>query len=566
MRKTKRIASMLLVIAMMMAMAISASALEEVTTTGSILIKDNDSVLASQKTFAAYKILDLKAYADENGSIQTYEYTVPAELADFYADRYGLDKTAYDFSAKVAANVREEEDIYAFIKVVVAAATAAPYTGTPVENGYKFTGLPLGYYVIKDTTAQGDFIKPVSALILDTGTPNVEIEVKSEKPPIDKVIDDDNDLTTTDDRVDANDAAIGDTITYVLSSNVPDMVGYSKYFFIMKDQMSKGLTYTGNMTVTIGDKVLAADTDYTLTKVENEDGTTDLKIVFNNFIQYNTAEYIGKPVEVSYTARLNEDCEVNTVPNTNDVYLEYSNNPNVEYGGENEPNEDEIVANPLGQTPVVRVETFTTTLEITKIDPLGIRLEGAEFTLSGEAMNIVRLETDSFELDANGAYWKLKDGSYTTTDPESTVGGAPVDQSTYASLTDKYAKTTAVSYVETPENVVVNGVVGKDGVLRFEGLPSGSYTIKEIKAPDGYNMLTEELNVTIAWDAETHAFSYTNAADVDGVARITVINQAGSELPSTGGIGTTLFYVIGGIMVVAAIVFLVARKRMSTAE
>ena len=566
MRNAKRIASLLLAVAMILAMAVSASALEEVTTTGSILVKDNDSVLASQKTFAAYKILDLKAYADEDGVIQTYEYTVPAELADFYAARYSLDKTASDFSAKVAANVREEEDIYAFIKAVVAAATSAPYTGTPVENGYKFSGLPLGYYVIKDTTAQGDFIKPVSALILDTGTPDVEIEVKSEKPPIDKVIDDDNDLTTTDDRVDANDAAIGDTVTYVLSSNVPDMVGYSKYFFIMKDQMSKGLTYTDNMTVTVGDKVLAADTDYTVTKVENEDGTTDLKIVFHNFIQYNTAEYIGAPVEVTYTARLNEDCEINTIPNTNEVYLEYSNNPNVEYGGENEPNEDEIVANPLGQTPVVRVETFTTALEIIKIDPLGIRLEGAEFTLSGAAMNIVRVETDSFALDASGDYWKLTDGSFTTTDPESTIDGAPVDKSTYASLTDKYAKTTEVSYEETPEEIAVTGVVGKDGVLRFEGLPSGSYTIKEIKAPDGYNMLTEELDVTIAWDAETHAFTYTNAADADGIARVTVINQTGSELPSTGGIGTTLFYVFGGILVLAAIVVLVTRKRMSAAE
>lgn len=564
MKIAKRIASLLLALAMVFTLAISVSALTEVPAdTGSILVKDNNSVLASQKTFDAYKVLDLKAYADDSGEIVTYEYTVPASLADFYATRYNLDKTASDFDMKVRAGIDAEDDLYAFARDVVAACTAAAYTGNPVENGYLFNGLPLGYYAIVDSTAQGEYVKPVSAIILDTATPNVEIEVKAEKPPIDKNIDDDNDLNTTDDRVDANEAAIGDTITYVIESKVPDMTGYNKYFFIMKDTMSKGLDYTNNMTVKVGDKTLTED-EYELTVVENEDGTTSMKIVFKNFLQYNTEEFIGKAIEVSYTARLNEDAEINRTPNTNEVYLEYSNDPDVEYNGENEPNEEDKELPPLGETPVVTVETFTTTLEIVKTDAIGNRLQGAEFSITGETINIVRIEKEEYVLNANGTHWKLKDGSFTTTDPNNTIDGAPVDKTTYESLTDKYEKVTNVTFEEkTGETITVTASVGEDGTLRFEGLPAGKYTITETKAPEGYNILTESLEVTINWDKASHEFTYEGAVDNNGVARITIVNQAGDELPSTGGIGTTLFYVFGGTLVLAAVVLLVTKKRMA---
>lgn len=565
MKNAKRIASLVLALVMVFALAISVSA-AEVTEDGSILIKDNDTVKASQKTFDAYKVLDLKAYTDANGEITTYEYTVPNSLADFYADRYNLDKTASDFDAKVRACIDGEDDLYDFARAVVAASTSAAYTGNPVENGYLFNGLPLGYYAIVDSTAQGDYIKPVSAIMLDTATPNVEIEVKAEKPPIDKEIDEDNNVNTTDDRVESNQAAIGDTVTYVITSQVPDMTGYTKYFFIMKDNLSKGLDYTNSMTVKVGDKVLT-ENEYDLTVVENEDGTTSLKIVFKNFLQYNTEEYIGKPVEVVYTARLNEDAEINRTPNTNDVYLEYSNDPDVIYNGDNEPNDEDEDLPPLGETPKETVYTYTTSIEIVKTDAIGNRLQGAEFTLTGETMNIVRVEKEEFTLDPNGTHWKLKDNSYTTTDPNSTIDGTPVDKTAYASLTDKYIKNTTTTYeTRDGETLTITSSVGEDGVVRFEGLPAGTYTITETKAPEGYNILTETLDVTITWDRETADFTYEGAVDNNGVARITIVNQAGDELPETGGIGTTIFYIIGGILLVAALVVLVTRKRVGAAN
>lgn len=566
MKAMKRIAGILLAVAMIIVMALPAFALTEVTPdTGSILIKNNDTVDASKKTFAAHKILDVKAYQNDEGEIVTYEYSVPASLADFYARRYNLDKTAGDFAMKVVAKIREEADIYQFASDVIKAVSAAPFTGNPVTGeGYKFAGLPLGYYVISDTTAQGDYVKPVSALMLDTITPNVEIEIKAEKPPVDKVIDLDGNVNTTNDRTDTNQAAIGDTVTFVIDSKVPDMTGYKKFFFIVQDTMSKGLTYTNNMVITVGDKYLAENTDFTVETVEKEDGTTEMKIVFKNFLQYNTAEYVGKPISITYTALLNNDAEVNKTPNTNTVKLEYSNDPNVEYDGEDEPTDEEKDEKPLGVTPEEKTETYTAILEIIKTDPIGNRLQGAEFTLSGTAMNIVRVERDVFQQNADGEYWKLTDGTYTTTDPNSTINGAPVDKTKYESETVKYTKTTEVDFVETPATEkTVTGTVSSDGTLRFEGLGAGTFTIKEIKAPEGYNILTEELTVKINWDENEKIYTFEGASDANGVAQVTIINQAGTELPSTGGTGTTIFYIVGSVLVLAAVVLLVSKKRMS---
>ncbi len=578
MKNAKRIAGIVLALALMLVMVLPAFAATELNLKGSITIQDNETVKASEKNFSAYKVLDLKVYGDpETNEIETYNYSVPADLADFYAEYFKLDKTAADFEIKVVAAINkmnEDGKLYDFAKAALEAAVAAdnaPFNGKVIEGGFQFTGLPLGYYVIDDTTNKSEAsYKPVSALILDTATPDVKLEVKAEKPPVDKKIDNDNNIDTTDDRVDANEAAIGDTITYVIDSKVPDMTGYDKYFFIFEDTMSKGLDYTNNMQVKVGDKVLTEGADFTVTKTDNEDGTTGLKVVLKNFIQYNTPEFVDAKIELSYTARLNEDAEVNKIPNTNEVYLKYSNDPDVNYKGVDEPNEEDEDKDPLGETPKEKVETYTTILEIVKTDPNGNRLQGAEFTMTGSTMNVVRVEVESFETAGNGEYWKLKNGSYTTTAPGSTIDNIVVSEDQYESTTQKYTKKTTVEYkTKEGEELTITGTVGEDGVLRFEGIPSGTYVIKEIKAPEGYNILTETIEVVIKAAYEevdgegVINYTYEGAADNNGVARVTVVNQMGSELPSTGGTGTTIFYIVGAVLALAAVVLLVSRKRMS---
>ncbi|MBR6826286.1 MAG: isopeptide-forming domain-containing fimbrial protein, partial [Oscillospiraceae bacterium] len=422
MKNVKRIAGILLALAMICIMVLPSFAAELTGMTGSISIMDNETVKASNKLFAAYKILNLTVYGDETtGEVETFKYAVPREdknLVDFYEEYFNLNSEDPNFDNQVVAAINKMNDegrLYEFAEEILKHCTdmvSRTSKKNAAGNGAIFENLALGYYVIEDITVPNETgsHRPVSAVTLDTSLPNVEIEVKAETPVVDKKIDNDNDLNTTDDRVDANEAAIGDTITYVITSEVPEMTGYDKYFFIMKDTMSKGLTYTNNMKVTLAGKELVEGTDYILTRVDNADETTDLKIVFTNFIQYNTPEYVHQPIEVTYTALLNEKCEVNTIPNTNKVHLEYSHNPNVDYEGENEPTEEDLEKEPIGKTPEQKVETYTTTLEIVKTDPNGKRLQGAEFTLTGTTMNTVRIETESFDLDPNGEYWKLKDG------------------------------------------------------------------------------------------------------------------------------------------------------------
>ncbi len=530
MKAMRSLVCITLAVAMILVMALAASALTEVPFhAGSILIKNNDSVEASGMTFAAYKILDLKAYQDDEGNIVAYHYSVPTYLTDFYAERYNLDKTASDFSAKALACISDEDDMYQFAADVLAVAerVVPPFSGAANADGYQFSNLPLGYYVISDTTF-GDRAKPVASLMLTTAVPNQEIELSAEIPPIDKCVDLDGNLNTTNDRTRTKETVMGDTITFVINTRVPHMNGYRKYFFIIHDKMSKGLTYTNNLTVTIENKALTEGTDYEVDVVENEDGTTDMEIVFKNFIQYNIPAYIYQPITISYTAVLNTEAELYKIPNTSDAYLLYSDDPTAEYNGEDKPNDEDWELLPLGETPAARTEIYTTALEILCTDPSGNRLEGAEFTLESEDMNIVRVEQDNYFEDAAGEYWKLVDGSYTSISPDSIIDGAPVDKNRYDSLITKYRKTTTTECFTAEGNKAIGGISGEDGSLRFEGLGAGVFHINEIKHPEGYNILTESISIFVNWNEDTGKFEYEGAVDQDGMARICFVHPVGS--------------------------------------
>lgn len=247
--------------------------------------------------------------------------------------------------------------------------------------------------------------------------------------------------------------------------------------------------------------------------------------------------------------------------NPNTVNLTYSNDPNQEEGGTpgDEPSKD----SPVGVTPDHETRTYVTGIELIKVDPEGQRLTGAEFKLEGEKLNKVGVKTESFEADPEGTYWKLTDGSYTTDDPTS----EGMDTSKYEDTTTKYTRTVNEKFVETSESVTATGTVGEDGVLRFEGLSAGNYTITELTAPDGYNKLSGPIEVTITWTAPVApstdcTWTTKSGSIVDGIVQIEIENNAGTELPSTGGMGTTVFYLLGGVLVLFAVVLLVVKRRM----
>lgn len=556
MKKMRKLASLILVMAMVFAMTMTAFAADN----GKITINRTENVSVAGKTFNAYKILNLEMVGE--GANAGYVYTVPAELADFYVTYFAtlnitLDKESGNFDYQVAEAIKglggnNSTALFAFAKSALAAAKDAevePETATAGENAtsVEISGLPLGYYVIEDNGTA----TPISALMLDTTNPNISINIKADKPSIDKKIDGANDTDdSTSGMVEFNNAAIGDKVPYVLTSKVPDMTGYTKYFYVVNDTLSAGLKFNNDVVIKIGEETLEKDTDYTVSFVEN--GTTSVKIVFKNFIECEE----GADIVIKYSATVDTDAVIGTAGNPNKVQLTYSNNPNEDYGGIDEPTSND----PVGVTPEEITRTYVTNLIIDKVNDKDIKLAGAEFTLTGKKLNTVLVETDVFTEDANGAFWKLKDGSYTTVDPN----GENMDQTNYADLTKKYSVRTIQQVITKTENVTYQGTTGADGKLRFEGLSAGTYEITEIKAPAGYNLLQDPIEVTIGWEApnagETECkWSYAGAT-YDNV--VEVLNQAGAELPSTGGIGTTVFYVVGIIMMMGAAVVLVNRKRM----
>ena len=572
MKRGKKFVSLLLALTMVFAMAMTVHA-EGETETGSITIQDSDNVKVAGKTFDAYKILDVVSYtAGTDGKAGTVVYTVPAELKDFYKTRYSLNGTEGDFDYQVVQKIKAETDLFAFAADALAAAKTAkitPVSATAAADKTSVTieNLPLGYYVVEDTATT----TPVSALILDTTNPNVTLKIKADKPSIDKKIDgaNDTDEATAGDVV-YNNAAIGDKIPYKVTSKVPDMTGYTKYYFVVNDTLSAGLTFNNDVAITVGSKTLVQDTDYTVTATKNDEyGTTSVEIVFKDFIQYKAEAYKNADILITYSATLNENAVIGTAGNPNEVILTYSNNPNVEDAGTpgnpDKPTQD----SPTGDTPEEVTRTYVTGLELIKVDGEGNRLTGAEFKLEGTKLNTVLVRKDVYTEADDGEYWKLKDGSYTTTAPVTATDETDTSKY-YESTTTKYSKTVETTEIVKAENVIYTGTVGEDGVLRFDGLSAGTYTITEIKAPNGYNLLEDPITVTIAFTAPeapatdcTWTYKGTNVVNEVGTNHITVINQAGAELPSTGGAGTTIFYVLGGILVLAAAVLLVVRRRMS---
>lgn len=514
-------------------------------------------------------------------------------------------KTAAEVAEKLAGTGNDSDLVELFSRVVAGHlstdfVTSTEQAGGPnTEGKYTYT-IPVtgdGYYFIKDkdgsVTAEGEsYTKYMLQVIGD-----VEVNAKADTPSLDKEIVEDEpmcgntqpDHEHTQDcyETDRNNAAVGDVVNYKVTSNVPVMDGYENYFFVVTDTMSKGLTFNNDVAIVITGPTITAKTltaeDFTVTTSAGVNGSTEFKIVFKNFIQYKALA--GADIEIRYSATLNEDADMGTTGNKNTAKLTYSNNPQVSTDGD-EPSPD----SPVGETPEEETYTYTTEIELTKVDGEGNRLEGAEFEISGTKMNTVVVRKEVFS-PANPQdverYYELIDGSYTTTMPtvETAASYAGITGATTEEDVNKvqvYRKdiqTEVVTSIATdadgnPIPVTARAVVSENGVLRFEGLAAGEYTITEITAPNGFNLLDKPLKINITWQEDPNDLTkciWDKTVDSDsgfqvgddGIFRINVVNQSGTTLPSTGGMGTTIFYVVGTILVLGAAIVLIAKKRTS---
>jgi fimbrial isopeptide formation D2 family protein/LPXTG-motif cell wall-anchored protein len=596
----------------------------------------------------------------------TYDYTgdlITALKQDKLADgtdnpfataakALGNDVTVDDVASllKGATNNSEEADAFAAIvsnvlsdKTVDTAKNPEASTvtlGTRTSYHYKFSNIHSGYYLINDvTTAANVAGSAYSKFILKVAGPT-ETETKiSSVPTLDKQIKKAD--GTFDDDI---NVALGDDVEFQLSSAVPDMSGYTKYFFIVKDEMCEGLTFKEIKSVTIGDTVIPEKSEATDEKyytyeeepITDDDGNvtgTSLKIVFHNFIQYKDLQ--DEDIKINYLATLNQFANFGEEGNLNRAQLNYTNNPNFNYNGEDEPapgdpDDPDNPDNPkndmahTGTTSWVNAYVFSTGLNVIKVDGDGNRLAGAKFKIVGDTLNSVYTKSVSYtavgvygevaESEDAKYYYKLTDGAMDENAPESDDDDNYMQE--YVMYTDNTGDSTAVTgkfyhnldtgvyeeerdeesdyekailvyvqedevedVIEKSDNVVYEAEVGSNGLLVLQGLSAGTYQLYETEAPKGYNKLTEPITVVISytapaqgspskctWKFKTTDPNNNNAVSekngVNGIGEVSVQNLLGTTLPSTGGIGTRIFYTAGSILLLGAVILLVSKRRM----
>ena len=378
---------------------------------------------------------------------------------------------------------------------------------------------------------------------------------------------------------------------------------YDTYFYRFNDTMSKGLTFNNDVKVTIKNAG-KPDVDVTqyfwigATEYDAVNGT-EITIAIQDLLALRHLKDVnGDPVVidshtqvvVDYTATLNENAVIGVEGNPNILDLDFSNNPNVDGDPSITPPppgpEKPVPQYPIGETPDHKTITYTTELKITKVNGKNDILPGAEFTLTGNGVNIVLISGDFFrpavltgeadKIDAEpqgGWYYLLLDGTYTQVEPkDDDPATEDVNEGNKEAYHQDFVKFVREDFavVDSKKNTITNVKAFVDeetGVLKFTGLGAGTYTLTETVTPKGFNTC-DPIVFEILFNSETKTFSSSNnEIDLDivnGVFTTTVINEAGSKLPTTGGMGTTLFYVFGGIMVLAAVVLLVTKKRMAS--
>ena len=426
-----------------------------------------------------------------------------------------------------------------------------------------FADLAPGYYLVKDSDKSlsekenESYTKYLVKLVDST-----DISVKSQTMGLQKVIVEGN---TT---VKANNAAMGETVSYKLTSHTSTMDGYEEYTYIIHDELDGGLTFNGldNMTVTVGGEDYKANCAVTYsTDGKNYSADTTAKTGEKLYIKIELKDLVkngktDKDVEVTYTATVNEKASIGNTPNTNTAYLEYSNNPNQSQDGY--PS--------TAKTPEKHVYTYVAGFEISKVSPADKLLPGAQFMIEGEDVTIAKLNVIgySFKKDAEGSYYHVNN-SYTT-----------ATQTDYADA--MYTAEYGTIEKDGPQVVGMTSDQedATEGTLRFDGLKAGTYTITEVLAPTGYKKLDKPIAVKIEWVApnlengETECrWTYTVSSEEADVVVATnandhykIVNQHGLTLPFTGGEGANLLAGLGLALMAAAVAAILYIKRRQNRE
>ena len=523
MKQTRKLLSLLLALAMVCALAATAFA-ATVTIPSDGILKDH--------TFTAYQIFSGR---EEEGILSDVQWGSGINSDDFLAalkadTTYGSLFTACTDAAAVAKVLGDNNTnislANAFAKLAYANKTG---TGTALTSGENT--LADGYYLIVDTTANVGEGGAYNASLLQV-VGNINITVKTDAPTVEKKVQEGG-----ADK-DAADYNIGDAVPFRLIGSVPDMSRYDTYKYVFHDTLSDGLTLNQDSI-----KVYVASDNTGSDKAEITGWTKTVSgqtftVSFADLKTVSGASQ-GKYIIVEYTATLNQSAVIGLPGNSNKVHLEYSNKPDQSGSGDTDN---------TGKTPEDEVLVFTYELDTTKVDGKNpdTNLRGAKFVLlNSDGNKVAKITNGKFDgwqnLPSAGADGKIAAESW------------PTD-----------------SVLTSNEN----------GLFTVTGLDAGTYKLREIVAPAGYNLLKDDITVVITatiaagndgkttlTNLEVTADGTAGTGNVDsGSVGITVANNKGATLPETGGIGTTIFYTLGGILVLVAVVLLVTKKRMNGTE
>lgn len=509
--------------------------------------KNGDNVAytlnSAYEGFFQSKITDASTLTGEALSEKAYDYVKTQVGTD------GSNGAA--FAKDMLGWILDSKNNITATKTVV---TTAPST--------QISDLAYGYYLVypkgaTDTsTAPGKQTYTSAASLVNITAETATINMKSNYPTVDKKIipaqsgsgitigaivngnwegnhqlelDDENESEDTiaphgaTDEKKVGDFGIGDTVTYQLTSKVPDMTGYNSYTFKFSDTLSKGLDLKEVLSVKVGNTILTAkSTGANTYALAYDEDTRTLTVTLNDF--YNSYKnHTGETITVVYTATLNKDAVIGMNPNTNKAVVEYSNNPKSDGTGKSEPS-------------IVDVHTFDFTIfKYYLKDETQTGLANAEFEL-------YKANEAGDAADTNAKINIVDEGN-----------------GVYRQATADEAKATGFTSAKI--------VSDADGKVLVKGLEAGTYYLRETKAPEGYNKLLSDIKVVIEANYDTttgkltnYTVTYTyngNTITVTNTDKLTspevpVENKTGAQLPSTGSKGA-LMVTLAGIVLFGAL-------------
>ena len=573
-----RFMAVLMAMTMILSMSMTAFAAEDATRlTGTGKLTVNNTV--------AGKNLDLYQIFTATKSGENVAYTLNSAYEGFFKNNTripgsesltgeALSEAAYNYvNTQVGPNGDAEtakvfaKDMLDWILDSENNVTATKTVDT-TETSTVVPGLAYGYYLVYPKGATDTSTAPgnqayTSAASLVNVIGDTSINMKSNYPTVDKKLvstqtpgnnsitvngilnpswesihqgvlgeDDENDFEDgiaphggTDEKK-AGNFGIGDTVTYQLTSKVPDMTGYNSYTFKFTDTLSKGLDLKAILSVKVGDTELKAgktgDNTYLPTYTTNDNGTHTLTISFNEFYN-NFKNRTGETITVVYTATLNKNAVIGMNPNTNKAVVEYSNDPATNGTGKSEPS-------------IVDVHTFDFTIY--------------KYYLKDQ--NKTALANAEFEL------YKANEAG-DEADTSAKINIVDEENGVYRQATADEAKVTGFTSAKI--------VSDADGKVLVKGLDAGAYYLRETKAPDGYNKLLSDIKVEIKANYDTttgkltnYTVTYTyngNPITVTNTDKLTspevpVENKTGAQLPSTGSKGA-LMVTLAGIVLFGAL-------------